>query len=144
MSLIECNVFEGDDDDARRWEIAENLHRSDLTVLERSEHIAEWVRLTGDIPDSAQVAPKLSSRGRAGEGRPESGINAAVRELGIDRTEAQRAVKINALSDAAKDAAVRRRLRNTQGRSQSGGRAAGQLGPAEDALSGASAFSPSP
>ncbi len=43
---------------------------------------------------SAQLAPKLSARARAGEGRPEGGINAAVRELGIDRTEAQRAVKI--------------------------------------------------
>jgi hypothetical protein len=29
----------------RKIEIAENLHRAELTVLERSEQIAEWVRL---------------------------------------------------------------------------------------------------
>ena len=55
--------------------------------------------------EKAQVAPKLSSRGRAGEGHPEGGINAAVRELGIDRTEAQRAVKIASLTPEAKAAA---------------------------------------
>lgn len=41
--------------DARLWEIAENLHRAELTVQERAEHIAEWVRLTGE--KVAQLAP---------------------------------------------------------------------------------------
>jgi hypothetical protein len=31
----------------RLWEIAENLHLADLTVLGRAAHIAEWVRLAG-------------------------------------------------------------------------------------------------
>ena len=35
-------------------EIAENLHRADLTALERDEHIAEWIRLA-DL-QSAQLA----------------------------------------------------------------------------------------
>jgi hypothetical protein len=26
-------------------EIAENLHRADLTALERDKHVAEWIRL---------------------------------------------------------------------------------------------------
>jgi hypothetical protein len=53
-------------------------------VLERSEHIAEWIKLT-EI--KAQVAPleKPYDRGRANQG-----INAAIRELGIDRAEEQR------------------------------------------------------
>ncbi len=73
--------------------IAEKLHRSDLTVAERAEHIAEWVRLTGDrlTGQPAQLAPPVKPRGHA---QQSSGINAAVRELGINRTEAQRAVKI--------------------------------------------------
>jgi hypothetical protein len=79
-------------DEIRLWEITENLHRADLTVQERCDQITEWVRLTDGKGVSAHVAPKLSSRGRQGEGRPESGINAAVRDLGIDRTEAQRAL----------------------------------------------------
>ncbi len=50
----------------------------------------------------AQLAPldKPHDRGRANQG-----INAAVRDLGIDRTEAQRSVKIAGLPDEAKEAA---------------------------------------
>ena len=102
---IDALVIEGSEDDARLWEIAENLHRADLTVSERAENIAEWIRITGEKAVSAQLAPKLSARGRSGEGRPESGINAAVRDLGIDRTEAQRAVKIASITPEAKEAA---------------------------------------
>lgn len=62
----------------------------------------------------AQVGPKLSVRGRAGEGRPESGVKAAARELGIERHEAQRAIKIAALAPEAKAEAVVLRLDNNQ------------------------------
>lgn len=95
---IECFVIEREsDDEARMWEIAENLHRSDLTALDRSEHIAEWVRLADRV--SSQVGTKPQG------GRPEGGIRAAARELGLNKTEAHRAVKIGGLSDAAKEVA---------------------------------------
>jgi len=83
------------EDAARMWEIAENLHRAELTVLQKAEHVAEWVRLSETV--SAQLAPKI--------GRPESGTNKASRELGIDRTEAQRSIKVDSLSPEAKEAA---------------------------------------
>lgn len=104
---IECEVWDGSEIDARLWELAENLHRAELTALERDEHIAEWVKLTREKQDgeSAQLAPKLSARGRSGEGRPASGINAAIRELGVDRTSAQRAVKVAGISEEAKQEA---------------------------------------
>ncbi len=74
-------------DTARRTGQSERkVQRADLTVMERAEHIAEWVRLT-EAKSKAQVAPS----GHTG-GRPDKGINAAVRDLHIDRTEAQRAV----------------------------------------------------
>jgi ParB family chromosome partitioning protein len=83
-------------------EIAENLHRADLTALERSEHIAEWIKLTGEkVAHAAQLAP----HGKAGQ--QSGGTNAAVRELGIDRTDAQRAVRVAGLSEPAKDASAR-------------------------------------
>ncbi len=41
-----------------------------------------------------------------------SGINAATRELGIDRTEAQRAMKIDRLTDEAKQGVHIRGLKN--------------------------------
>lgn len=105
IEVVYCN---GDEADARLWEIAENLHRCELNPVERAEHIAEWVRLTEAKRDeavSAHDAPKLSARGRGGEGRPEGGINAASRELGIDRTTAQRAVKIAELPQETRDQA---------------------------------------
>src|SRR5690606_15785955 len=49
------------DIDRRRWEIAENLHRSELTVLQRDEHVAEWIRLTDEaesIPSQVATVSK--------------------------------------------------------------------------------------
>ena len=83
--------------DARKWEIAENLHRSDLTKLERDEQVAEWIKITEEEVLS-QDAKKPQG------GRPEGGINAAARELGIDKDDAYRAGKVAALSDEAKQA----------------------------------------
>lgn len=101
---IDCQLVEWTEDQARLWEISENLHRAELTVQQRADQITEWVKLTDRV--SAQVAPKL--------GRPESGFNKAARELGIDRTEIQRAAKIASISDEAKDAARQAGLDDNQ------------------------------
>jgi len=100
-SEIAAVVSDGDDVDARLWEIAENLHRAELTVQERADHIAEWVRLTTEKNKdvSAQVGQKAN-------GRPEGGLSAAVREIGVTRQEAQRAEKIASIAPEAKAAAA--------------------------------------
>ncbi|MFZ6761475.1 hypothetical protein [Pseudoroseomonas sp. WGS1072] len=68
-------------------------------VLERSEHVAEWIRLTEEKADvSRQVAAKPP-------GRPEGGRKAAAREIGVDEKAARRAAKVAGLSERAKDAA---------------------------------------
>lgn len=108
MDEIEAFVIESDDEDAARmWEIAENLHRAELTVLERDEHVSEWIRLAEKKAKgvSSQVETKLSKRGRDGEGRAEGGVRAAARELNIDKSDANRAVRIASLSNEAKEAA---------------------------------------
>jgi ParB family chromosome partitioning protein len=84
------------------WEIAENLHRADLTELERSNHIAEWIRLCDVTNKPGQVAQVSAKGGRGQEG----GVSGAARDLGIERTEARRAVKIDALAPEAKAEAV--------------------------------------
>jgi hypothetical protein len=99
------------DVDARLWEISENLHRAELSVGERADQIAEWIRLTEAERISAQVEPEIP-RGR---GRPESGINAAARQLpGVDRNEAQRAIRIAGIGPEAREAARQAGLDDNQ------------------------------
>lgn len=100
--FVDAYVFDGDERNARMWEIAENLHRADLTALERAEQVAEWVRLAEERGRevSSQVATKPTG------GRPQVGVRAAARELNVGKDEAHRAVKIAALAPEAKEAAV--------------------------------------
>jgi ParB family transcriptional regulator, chromosome partitioning protein len=105
---IEADVIECEDIDARLAEIAENLHRAELSALERAEQLSEWVLLTAEKSKGAQVAPP-------GGAQPhKKGIKAAVRDLGLKRTELQRAVKINAIAPEAKAAAKEADLDDNQ------------------------------
>lgn len=106
--FIDAYIFDGDDRDARMWEIAENLHRADLTVLERAEQVSEWVRLAEEREVSVQVAPKPQG------GRPQGGTRAAARDIGVTRDEARRAEKVAALAPEAKEAAVAAGLDDNQ------------------------------
>lgn len=83
---------------ARLWEIAENLHRAELTVQERADHIAEWVRLT---------AEKVSQLGTPSGGKQprEQGVRKAAEDLGLAKSDVHRAVKIASITDEAKEAA---------------------------------------
>ena len=92
------------------WTISENLFRTELTVVQRAQQIAEWVQLSEarEKEVSRQVAAKPTG------GRPEGGVRAAARELGIEEREARRAVKIAALSDEVKQAAVDHGLDDNQ------------------------------
>lgn len=89
------------------WEISENLHRAELTTLERAEHVAEWIRLAEQQAEdlSAQVAQKGRYKSGDKPHRPKGGLSAASRELGIDRDTARRSMKVASLSPEAKDAA---------------------------------------
>jgi len=115
---VECFVFDDDDETAAKlWEIAENLHRADLSVMERSQQVAEWVRLTEERIHlkSAQVEQKSkTAENPKGSGRKETGISAASRELGIDRNSARRSVIIASIPTEAKQAAVDAGLDNNQ------------------------------
>ena len=67
-------------------------------MQERADHIAEWVALTNLSGATCATKP--------GAGRHSiGGVRAAIRDLGIDRTEAQRAVKIAGISNEARQAA---------------------------------------
>lgn len=100
---IDALVVDLSEIDRKRWEIAENLHRAELTALERDQHVAEWIKLTDQ---SAQVAP-IESKRKDGRGhRRQSGIRKAARELGVDRDDARRAVRVANLTPEAKQTAI--------------------------------------
>ena len=90
-------------DAAAMAEIAENLHRREITALERAELIARWVALqeAKAAVKPAQVAQVSSKGGRGKHG----GVSAAARDLGMTRDAVSRAVTVAKLSTEAKDAA---------------------------------------
>lgn len=107
MPTIDCVRMAGTDDEARMWEIAENLHRADLTALERDEHIAEWVQLSKNNKVVQNEPP-------GGQQPNEQGIRAATKDLGIDRNAVVRANKVAKLTPDAKEEARRVGLDNNQ------------------------------
>jgi ParB family chromosome partitioning protein len=107
---LECVVFD-DASAARLWELSENLHRSDLSALERDAHIAEYIRLTEAKPVDA-VSRQPDAKQKAG--RPEGGTRAAARELGISEPDARRAKAVDSLSSEAKKAAKEKKLDNNR------------------------------
>jgi ParB family chromosome partitioning protein len=105
---IAARIVSMTNDEAKLWEIAENLHRSELTKLERDDNIAEWIKITERMNKPLQSATVSGGRGN------ESGVNAAARDLGIEQTDAHRAVKVASLSDEAKEAARETGLDNNR------------------------------
>lgn len=112
-SEIDCFVLEGDEVEARLWEIAENLHRRELNVLQRSQLIANWVEIANQR--SGQVVHKPNG------GRPEGGIAQAARTLPVPgkteggrRKNIERSMKIAEISPEAKQAAKSAGLADNQ------------------------------
>lgn len=89
-------------------EIAENLHRREITALERAELQARWVEIVGkDKP--GELRP-VSKGGRGNKG----GINKAASDLGIPATNLKQSVRIASLSEDAKEAAKASSLDDNQ------------------------------
>jgi len=95
---IRVSVMDVDDVEARLWEISENLHRADLTALERNEQIEEWRTLT-------EEKVRNVSAPFGGPQPKEAGNRKVAAELGIDEKAVRNATKIAAIADDAKVAA---------------------------------------
>jgi len=67
--------------------------RAELTALERDNLVAEWVELTGE----KTVQDAQFSQAGPGRGKKE-GLSEASRQLGIERTDVHRALKVASLS----------------------------------------------
>jgi ParB-like chromosome segregation protein Spo0J len=98
--------------EARIKSLSANLHRADLTVMQRAEAIDELLKHAGietitasdeaadndDGDNSGQVAQKEVKR----RGRKQSPKSRAIKKVGIERREAGRAEEVAGLSEKAK------------------------------------------
>jgi ParB-like chromosome segregation protein Spo0J len=117
--FIEASVVQWDDLTVRQWEIAENLHRADLTALEHDQHVAEWVKIEIEKQKQHELQSghftQIESKRTDGRGhRPEGGVAATARDLGIERTKVRRALEVDKIAPEAKEAAVEAGIANTQ------------------------------
>jgi ParB family transcriptional regulator, chromosome partitioning protein len=128
---VPVRVADFDDIEARLWSISENLHRTELTALQRSEQIAEFSKLTkerleaqkdasadqswarpdpvkqyvkmgGKMPRAEQARISEQVAQKMPRGRPEGGDSFAARQLSITREEVRRAETIAALPSEVK------------------------------------------
>ena len=101
--------------DVRLAEIVENLHRAELTKLERSEQFAKYANLVKEKHElSAAQLGQHPSNVKGASGR-EGGDSATARDLGLSRQQLQRAAKIAAIDPEAKAAAKKAGLDDNQG-----------------------------
>jgi ParB family chromosome partitioning protein len=114
--FLECDAqIEG-----RLVEVTENLHRAELTVQERSEHIARWLELLDEKRKAdAEEGQPLEEGGQLGHpsggAQPhDKGIAKVAGELGTSRQQVRRAVKIARIIPEAKEAAKAAGLDNNQ------------------------------
>lgn len=105
-----CQLIDADDIAAELIEIAENLHRAELTQLQRADQVTRWIELTS----AKQEAEAVSRQTDAKPGRPEGGVRAAARELGLSEADARRSVKVAGLTPEAKAVAVETGLADNQ------------------------------
>jgi hypothetical protein len=105
--IVPVRIADFDDIEAQLWRISENLHRNELTALERAEQITEFARLSQEKADAAKVEPQAAQSptgdkpahlGQVSGGRGNTGgASAAARDLGITRQEVQRSRAIASL-----------------------------------------------
>lgn len=79
--------------------------RAELTALERSKLVAEWAELTGESVASCD--------GKGGRGKRE-GVREAARQLGVDKDDVHRSIKVASLSPEAQAVAVEEGLDNNR------------------------------
>jgi ParB-like chromosome segregation protein Spo0J len=96
IDSVPCIDIGGDEIDAQLWEIAENLHRAELTALERDQHVALWAELQSKRIDTTRVNSKPGPKGT---------LRQTAEDLGMSREDVRKAVKVASLSEAAKEAA---------------------------------------
>jgi ParB family chromosome partitioning protein len=108
-NAIPCFTIPGGKVEARLWQIAENVYRAELTVLERTEHIDELRVVIWQNTEVGHVAPP------GGQQPKDAGINKTAKALGFTKEEIRRSKKIAKISTEAKAEARKLGLDDNQG-----------------------------
>jgi ParB family chromosome partitioning protein len=99
------------DDFVKMTEIAENLHRADLTTQQRNEQLAAWVELLEKRKPISDAEQPISSKpGR----KPSPAIAAAAKMTGLTTKTVKEAIKTTKVSPAVKAAADAAELTSKQ------------------------------
>lgn len=94
-SHIDCLEVDDDDLKAELWEIAENLHRHDLTKEQRDEHIRRYAELLEAQREAAKVVSFQDGTkvdGPAKMGRPQGVAGQIAAETGLSKQTVLRAL----------------------------------------------------
>jgi ParB/RepB/Spo0J family partition protein len=103
VAVIDVDRFgDGSDDFAKMMEIAENLHRAELTTSQRDEHLAAWVELLEKRPPISDVA--ASDIGKPGP-KPSPAIAEVAKVTGLTPKTVKQAIKTTKVSPEVRDAA---------------------------------------
>lgn len=105
---IEAIYIDGDDIERELHEIAENLHRAELTVLERDKQIARWVELMAvreEVSDNLSETSAPEARKKKSKGGRPGMASATAREIGANERDVRRAVKVASITPEAQQAA---------------------------------------
>lgn len=91
-SHIDCIEVEDDPISAELWEIAENLHRCDLSKEQRDAHIRRYAELLEKRRAEVIVTP-LAQQSQRAVGRPKSITQEIADNTGLSRDTVRRAIK---------------------------------------------------
>jgi ParB/RepB/Spo0J family partition protein len=97
LERIDAVVAEWDEMEARLWEISENLHRAELSAVERAEQIDEWRRLTLERNKPTDLANSV--------GRPSKGHKETAARLGVSHQTVRNSKTIAELPQVTRDQA---------------------------------------
>lgn len=89
-SHIDCIEVEDDPIAAELWELAENLHRCDLTKEQRDEHIRRYAELLTER--AARIVPQTAEQMPALRGRPKSITTQVAEATGLSDDTVRRAL----------------------------------------------------
>jgi ParB/RepB/Spo0J family partition protein len=102
-----------EDDRAKLQEIAENLHRAELTTQQRNECLAEWVRLLEKLGVATRISDAERPISKPGR-KPSPAVDAAAKMSGLSPKTVRQAIKTTKVSPAVKKAADKAELTSKQ------------------------------